>query len=280
MVLPVYTPALQLSNDMPRDELIRQYFVQGYTNKEICQLLQTVHRISISISQIKRILRKLDLKRRPTNVPLPEIIGAIYKIIENSGKCLGYRTVWKMLTTDLGFVIQRRRVMELLRIIDPEGVTRRRKRRLLRRQYTNPGPNFAWHIDGYDKLKPFGFAVHGAIDGFSRRILWLEVGPSNNNPQIIAKYFLDTVKQLGGCPQVCRCDMGTENIMLEEIQVILHGLSNQEIKRNCFLYGKVLQTNELNPGGVYYVDRLPIGGSHFLKIYATIIFSMLQIHCM
>ena len=30
-----------------------------------------------------------------------------------------------------------------------------------------------WHIDGYDKLKPYGFCVHGAIDGFSRRIMWI-----------------------------------------------------------------------------------------------------------
>ena len=28
-----------------------------------------------------------------------------------------------------------------------------------------PGLNQAWHMDGYDKLKPFGFPIHGAIDG-------------------------------------------------------------------------------------------------------------------
>ena len=27
------------------------------------------------------------------------------------------------------------------------------------------GPNQAWHCDGYDKLKPFGLAIHGCIDG-------------------------------------------------------------------------------------------------------------------
>ena len=24
-----------------------------------------------------------------------------------------------------------------------------------------------WHLDGYDKLKPFGFAVHACIDGLT-----------------------------------------------------------------------------------------------------------------
>ena len=38
-------------------------------------------------------------------------------------------------------------------------------------------------IDGYDKLKPFGFAIHGAIDGYSWKILWLFVGSSNNDPK-------------------------------------------------------------------------------------------------
>ena len=31
-----------------------------------------------------------------------------------------------------------------------------------------PGPKFVWHLDGYDKLKPSGFTIHGASDGYSR----------------------------------------------------------------------------------------------------------------
>ncbi len=27
------------------------------------------------------------------------------------------------------------------------------------------GPKFCWHLDGYDKLSPFGFYIHGCIDG-------------------------------------------------------------------------------------------------------------------
>ena len=81
-----------------------------------------------------------------------------------------------------------------------------------------PGPNFIWHIDGYDKLKPYGFCVHGAIDGYSRRILWLEVGPSNNNLMVTVQYYLDCVRQLGVCPQVVRGDCGTENIHIAAIQ--------------------------------------------------------------
>ena len=27
------------------------------------------------------------------------------------------------------------------------------------------GPNYCWHIDGNDKLIPYGFGIHGGIDG-------------------------------------------------------------------------------------------------------------------
>ena len=33
---------------------------------------------------------------------------------------------------------------------------------------------------GYDKLKPFGFPIHAAVDGYSRKVIWLETERSNN----------------------------------------------------------------------------------------------------
>ena len=90
-------------------------------------------------------------------------------------------------------VVSANSVREVLKFVDEEGVRERKIRRLKRRDYVNPGPNFVWHIDGYDKLKPFGFAIHGSIDGFSRRIAWVELGVSNNDPKITLKYFVDTI---------------------------------------------------------------------------------------
>jgi hypothetical protein len=58
-------------------------------------------------------------------------------------------------------------VFRLMWIADPAGMERwkrrRKRRRLLRRQYSCPGPYFVWHIDGYDKIKLFGFAIHGQL---------------------------------------------------------------------------------------------------------------------
>ncbi|XP_064630795.1 uncharacterized protein LOC135489386 [Lineus longissimus] len=165
-------------------------------------------------------------------------LDTVLTITENSRSCLGYRPVWRRLIEEYGITVSRNRVMELMRIINEEGVESRRQRRLITRRYRTPGPNYVWHIDGYDKLKPFSFAIHGAIDGYSRRILWLEVGTTNNNPKVIAYYYLDAVKQLGGCPQRCRSDIGTENCDVEDLQRLFHSLNGLPADGGCFLYGK------------------------------------------
>ena len=106
-------------------------------------------------------------------------------------------------------------------MLNPAGVELRTCRRLQRKAYLSPGPDHTWHIDGYDKLKPYGFAIHGATDGFSRRILWPYVSASNNNPSNIAFYFLQTIKELKKVPQVVRGDRGSGNIIVYGVQRFL-----------------------------------------------------------
>lgn len=70
-----------------------------------------------------------------------------------------------MLYFQLFIFIGRDRVLRLMHALDPEGVAMRRRNCLTWRQYKNPGPNFIVHIDGYDEIKRYGFAIHGAICG-------------------------------------------------------------------------------------------------------------------
>ena len=93
--------------------------------------------------------------------------------------------MWHTLEME-GLRVPRIVVQDILKEIDPEGTELTKAHRLKRREYHNPGPNYAWHIDGYDKLKPWGFPIHGAIDGFSCKILWFNVTCSDNCPDNIA----------------------------------------------------------------------------------------------
>ena len=70
--------------------------------------------------------------------------------------------------------------MKLVRELDPNGSGNQKTHRLRRRQYVSVGSNFCWHADGYDKLKPYGLLIHGCVDGYSRKILWLKVSRTNS----------------------------------------------------------------------------------------------------
>ena len=105
----------------------------------------------------------------------------------------------------------------MLKEIDLKGSELRRRHRLKRRVYLNQGPDYPWHLDGYDKLKLFGFVIHGAIDGYSRKVLWLKVLWSNNPPNNIAAFYVSYVEELQGAPVKIITDLGTENALAAAI---------------------------------------------------------------
>ena len=108
--------------------------------------------------------------------------------------------------------------MNIIKDINPEQSRNRRARKLERRIYTSPGPNAVWHADGYDKLKPYGFPIHGCIDGFSRKVLWLRVCHSNNDPIIPAHLFLTALEKNKICPDLLKTNCGTENGIMASTQ--------------------------------------------------------------
>ena len=105
--------------------------------------------------------------------------------------------------------------------LDPAGVDPRRRRTLRRRLYYSKGPNWVWHLDGYDELKPFGFEIHGCIDGYSRRVLWLNVLISNKDPKEVCNLFVNYLTVMKGIPCKIAADSGTENVFMAGSQRFL-----------------------------------------------------------
>ncbi|VDI81042.1 Hypothetical predicted protein [Mytilus galloprovincialis] len=155
-------------------------------------------------------------------IPYPDIDASLDELVlRNAGYTnIGYRSLWNVLRC-LGVRASQHTVRLVLKAIDGDGVLRRQRHRLTRRRYTSNGPSFCIHVDGYDKLKPFGISVHGGIDGFSRKILWLKATSSNKNPRIVAGHFLEYLKTSKRVPRVVRMDAGTENVIVERIQIAL-----------------------------------------------------------
>ena len=154
-----------------------------------------------------------------------DITTAIRLELNESSANIGYRRMHKVLLSK-GFISRREDVRKVMRQLDPEGVELRR-RRLRRRKYISPGPNHSWHIDGYDKLISFGFSIHGCIDGFSRKLIWLKVGPSNTQPEIIANYYLNAIESIG-LPKKVTADDGTEHSLIEPIHITLRSLGGED----------------------------------------------------
>lgn len=74
----------------------------------------------------------------------------------------------------IGMCIQSRRITESIHRVDPAGVEERVRTTIRRRRYHVDAPNEVWHMDGYHTFIWWKFVIHGAIDGFSRLIVFLK----------------------------------------------------------------------------------------------------------
>ena len=69
--------------------------------------------------------------------------------------------------------------------------------------------------------------------------MWLEVTSTNSDPSIVAKYLLDTIRQIKGSPSIVRADYGTENVKVAGIQRFLRRNGRDSFAGiNSFVYGK------------------------------------------
>ena len=117
----------------------------------------------------------MGLSQRTPTSSVNDVLAVFTNELESSSRYLEYRAIHQKLLMN-GFIIDHESVRLILKEHDPLGVEEGAQHCLSKRNYISTGPNHTWYIDGYGKLKPFRFAIHGAIDGYIRKILWLFVG--------------------------------------------------------------------------------------------------------
>ena len=117
--------------------------------------------------------------------------------LNGSGSRVGYRRVHRaLMRKDL--VLKKHEVRLFVKELDLEGVMLRKKRRLCKRKYSNPGASFIWYIDGYDKLNIMALVSMGVLTASPERYFGYMLVHFNKYPNVTAKLNLDTVSEFGG----------------------------------------------------------------------------------
>ena len=110
----------------------------------------------------------------------------------------------------------RKQVRNAMQKIDPEGVAMRGRAFATsqrRKEYFVKGPNQVFSIDGHDKLSRFGFEIYGAIDAYSRYVVWCYVGISNLTAVSVNKQYLRLIRHTLHMPKLIRSDKGNYYIL-------------------------------------------------------------------
>ena len=216
--------------------------------------MSNLHNTNKSLRSLHRTLRAKALRRRGRSINMQDIMAETMHEIRSHGSDKAYRAMHQALTRK-GFAVEKDSVRLALKELDPEGVALRSRHKLRRRKYYVKGSNNISHLDGNDKLKPYGFSIHGCVGGFSRKMFWLKLSSSNKNPSEIAYYYINTVLKVGGVPMRMRANRGVENTTV----------TTNHIKTARFYLENLLQISKLKLCGHTYEKYFYRDGSLIKK---------------
>ncbi|XP_056432653.1 uncharacterized protein LOC130371051 [Gadus chalcogrammus] len=214
-------------------EAIEGYLSHGLKVQEIADMYG-VHRTSVHRKMQQNGLSVSDMYSEMSDTQLDALVLEIHRI-----HLCGYRMLRYHLQ-GRGHLVQIHRVRQSLKRVDPEGTEQRAlaNRTLHRRQYSVPGPNCMWHIDGNHKLIRWRFVIHGGIDGFSRLVVFLSAA-TNNRATTVLDAFLGAVRQYG-VPSRVRSDKGRENF-----EVAYYMVDNCGPNRNSHITGRSVHNQRI-----------------------------------
>jgi len=111
-----------------------------------------------------------------------------------------------------GLNVQRWRISECLRRVDPVGTALRWRMTIHLRKYYVPTTNSLWHIDTGHKLIRYKLITHVCINGKTRLILYAACR-DNNKAETVLSLFQNAV-QRWGLPLRVHSDYGMENYLV------------------------------------------------------------------
>lgn len=174
----------------------------NYNPKETSAIISTAG-LSKSDRTLRRTRKRLGVKLRVNDIGerVLQTQQLIHILKEEDAigeiETYGCRTLQTHLQ-HMGLFYPRERIQEAYRTIRPANIAARIPGAPRHRgQYSAPGPNQVWHVDGHMKLEPFGIEIYAGIDGFSRYIPWVYIGISARTAVSVMRQYLDCITSLG-----------------------------------------------------------------------------------
>ena len=187
---------------------------QGYTWEQIADTLM-VSRVTI---------RSLGIQcSRYTNITESELDSIMASLVRRF-PLNGITMMWGHLRS-LNVLVTRAKVQDSLLRVSGDLVESRRRSSINRREYSVPAPNCLWHIDGLHCLIRWRIVIHGGIDGFSRRVVYLHAS-DNNYSSTVSNLFRAAVSECGW-PSRVRSDKGGENIEVAQLMIAVRGIGRK-----------------------------------------------------
>ena len=199
-------PLLAITRD-PLEHLRSLHF----SRQKISKLLH------VSISTIQRRRKEFGMEDQNYSDISNEELDSIYLAFSNNNgnnivtPNLGRRRFLGALRSR-GLKVQRWRISECIRRVDPEGTALRWRLVIHRRNYFVPAPNSLWHIDSAHKLIRWKIIVHVCIDGKTRLLIYCHCA-NNNKAETVLSLFEEGVNRWG-LPFRVRSDYGMENYLV------------------------------------------------------------------
>uniref|UniRef100_A0A1A8AUB6 Integrase core domain-containing protein n=2 Tax=Nothobranchius furzeri TaxID=105023 RepID=A0A1A8AUB6_NOTFU len=214
--------------------------------------------MGISKSTVKRALRENDISIRRSyssisDDQLDDIVGSIKITAPNIGS-----RMLKGRLRALGHCITWTRIWASLKRVDALGVATRATLVgcVVRRSYTVQAPLSLVHVDTNHKLIRYGFVIFGGIDGFSRKIMYLDASTDNKASTALG-LFLGSVEK-NGLPLRVRGDQGVENVDIARYMFTVF-LPRLQLELCSFIHGwnnHPLRTEQnLTPNQLWEIGR-------------------------
>ena len=137
--------------------------------------IKTIHGNNISLSTLTTALpRNGKTSRTVATVKCSqkELFDAVESELDGSSGN------FRCILISNGIMYRQENVRKTAQQKDTEHVEPKKYRWLYPKRYVSPGPKFVLYIDDHHKSKPYGFSIHGCIDGFLQRMLQSGVSTS------------------------------------------------------------------------------------------------------